>query len=120
METELGLSDFISLMSQPSWVWSDLYDFPRMNSWNELAREEIQKLFNYDLTLEYSDDLKLRRPNFEEISLHSICQNNANFTNYCKLVKKLPDLQTTMHFMNLAMSPTTFDDTNMKKKMRYR
>ena len=110
----------MTLMSQPPWIWSEIYDFPRMSSMSNLARKEIQTFFNYDANLEYSENLKLRKPNFEKKSLKSICkgENNSNFTNYCKLMENLPNLQTTMHLMSLAMSPTNFDDSNIKEYLR--
>ena len=101
------------LMSQPSWIWSEIYDFPRLNSFDDLARKEIQTFFNYDTKLEYSENLKLKKPKFKKWSLKNICtgQGNTNFTNYCKLANNLPDLTSTMQLMSLAMSPTKFDNS---------
>ena len=83
-----------------------------MYSFNDLARKEIQTLFNYDTRLEYSENLKLKKPKFKKWSLKNICsgQGNTNFTNYCKLVNNLPDLTSIMKLMGLAMSPTKFDN----------
>ena len=111
----------MTLMSQPSWIWSEIYDFPRMNSLNDLVRKEIQTFFNYDTTLEYSENLKLKKPNFEKDSLKFICNSqfySASFTNYCKMLQTLPDLQRTMQLMNLAMSPTSFDGHDIKERLR--
>ena len=109
----------MTLMSQPLWIWSEVYDFPRMNSMNDLARKEIQSVFNYDANIEYAENLKLKKPNFEKDSLKSICNENVNFTNYCKMMQSLPDLQLTMHLMNLAMSPLSFDGRDVKGRLRY-
>ena len=120
-DTAIGLTDFMTLMSQPSWIWSDIYDFPRMNSMDDLARKEIQTFFNYDTSLEYAENLKLKKPNFEKDFLKSVCNGqfyNANFTNYCKMLQNLPDLQLTMQLMNLAMSPNSFDSDAIKERLR--
>ena len=108
-------------MSQPSWIWSEIYDFPRLTSLNDLVRKEIQTFFNYDSRLEYSENLKLKKPNFEKDSLKSVCNTNfysANLTNYCKMLQNLPDLQLTMQLMNLALSPPSFDGRNIKERQR--
>ena len=120
-DTAIGLTDFMTLMAQPSWIWSDIYDFPRMNSMDYLARKEIQTFFNYDTSLEYAENLKLKKPNFEKDFLKSVCNGqfyNANFTNYCKMLQNLPDLQLTMQLMNLAMSPNSFDSDAIKERLR--
>ena len=108
------------LMSQPSWIWSEIYDFPRMNSLNDLARKEIQNFFNYDTNLEFSENLKLKKPKFKNKSMKTVCdgQGNTNFTNYCKLANNLPDLTTIMQLMSLAMSPTNFDNDYISDKIR--
>ena len=89
-----------------------------MNSLSDLARKEIQSFFNYDTSIEYAEDLKLKKPNFEKDSLKSVCDENANFTNYCKMLQSLPDLQLTMQLMNLAMSPSSFDNRDLKARLR--
>lgn len=92
-----------------------------MNSLNDLVRKEIQTFFNYDTTLEYSENLKLKKPNFEKDSLKFICNSqfySASFTNYCKMLQTLPDLQLTMQLMNLAMSPTSFDGHDITERLR--
>ena len=111
----------MTIMSQPSWIWSEIYDFPRMNSLNDSVRKEIQTFFNYDTNLEYSENLKLKKPNFEKDSLKFICNSqfySASFDNYCKMLQTLPDLQLTMQLMNLAMSPTSFDGHDIKERLR--
>ena len=121
MDAAIGLSDFMTIMSQPSWIWSEIYDFPRLTSLDDLVRKEIQTIFNYDTSLEYSENLKLKKPNFEKDSLKSVCNTNfysANLTNYCKMLQKLPDLQLTMQLMNLALSPPSFDGGNIKERQR--
>ena len=50
VDVKIGLSDFVSVMSQPPWVWNSNYDFPRLYSWSEGAKQPIFSLFNYDLT----------------------------------------------------------------------
>ena len=120
-DTAIGLSDFLTIMSQPSWIWSEIYDFPRLTSLNDLVRNEIQTFFNYDTSLEYSENLKLKKPNFEKDSLKSVCNTNfysANLTNYCKMLQNLPDLQLTMQLMNLALSPPSLDGRNIKERQR--
>ena len=119
-DEDIGLSDFMLLMSQPSWIWSEIYDFPRINSLNDLARKEIQNFFNYDTNLEFSENLKLKKPKFKKNSMKTVCngQGNTNFTNYCKLVNNLPDLTTIMQLMSLAMSPTNFDNNYISNKIR--
>ena len=47
MEFDYGLTDFISTMSQPAWVWTNGLDFPRLYSWSEDARKEILNLLRY-------------------------------------------------------------------------
>ena len=91
-----------------------------MHSLDDLTRKEIQTLFNFDNNLEYSENLKLKKPNFKKKSLKSICNHpvSTNFTNYCKLVRNLPDLQTTMQLMSLAMSSTNFDSDNIVDRVR--
>ena len=92
-----------------------------MNSLNDLVRKEIQTFFNYDTSLEYSENLKLKKPNFQKDSLKSICNSkfySENLTNYCKMLQTLPDLQLTMQLMNLAMSPTSFDGHDLKERLR--
>ena len=92
-----------------------------MNSMDDAARKEIQTFFNYDTSLEYAENLKLKKPNFEKDFLKSVCNGqfyNANFTNYCKMLQNLPDLQLTMQLMNLAMSPNSFDSDAIKERLR--
>ena len=119
IDVDIGLTEYISLMSQPAWVWKENYDFPRMYSLSEETREELQTLFNYDKTLRFSEKLKLKMPNFEKFSLPTACRGNQNFSNYCKLLEKLPDLQTTMHFMNLAKFPLNFQENSVVNLIRY-
>ena len=47
MEFDYGLTDFISTMSQPAWVWTNGLDFPRLYSWTEDTRKELLNLFKY-------------------------------------------------------------------------
>ena len=88
-----------------------------MYSMNAEARNELQTLFNYDSTIDYTENLNLKMPNFEKFSLSTLCQN-SNFSNYCKIVEKLPGLETTMHFMNLAKFPLDFDKSEIKNFIR--
>ena len=104
-------------MSQPAWVWKENYDFPRMYSLSAEARKELQTLFNYDSKIDYSENLNLKMPNFEKFSLPTVCQNSS-FSNYCKIVENLPDLQTTMHFMKLAKFPLDIHESKIKNLIR--
>ena len=116
-DMEIGLSDYIAFMSKPAWIWNNIYDFPPLYSLEYEARKEIQDVFNFDSSLPYADDLDLRSPDFEKLSLPRICEN-SNFTNYCKLAKNLPDLQTTMHFMNLAKFPLDIETENIEPMIK--
>ena len=117
---EMGLTDFISLMSQPPWIWTQPYDFPRMYSLKSETRKEIQDVFKYDNSVFYSEDLNLKLPDFGKLSMSSICENenNFNFTDYCQLTNSLPDLQTIMHMMSLAKFPNTFENKNVRNMIR--
>ena len=114
--TEIGLSDFITMMSQPVKIWTDSYDFPKMRTLSSGARKEIQDFFNFDPTVNTRDLLTLRTPDFETIQIKSLC-SNSNFTNYCKMIQNFPDLQTTMHLMSLATDPVEND--GVKNLLRY-
>ena len=114
---EIGLSDYIAFMAKPAWIWNNIYDFPPLYSLEYGARKEIQDFFNFDSSLPTADDLELKVPDFEKLSLPTVCEN-ANFTNYCKLAKNLPDLQTTMHFMNLAKFPLEIETGNVEKMIK--
>ena len=109
IETKFGLTDFISSMSQPSWVWSNGWDFPRLYTWDDDAKTELFNLFNYDSSLLFRGQLDLEEPNFENISLPELC-NSDQFPNYCNISEDVPDLLTTMHLMNLAKFPLNVKD----------
>ena len=112
VETDIGLTEYISLMAQPAWTWREPWDFPRLYSWNSEARDEIMKLFNYNNDALFRGLIELHEPNFENFSLPTICDNEENeiLTNYCKMLKTLPSLQTTMDLMFLATFPLNIND----------
>ena len=116
-DMEIGLSDYIAFMAKPAWIWDNIYDFPPLYSLDYEARKEIQDAFNFDSSLPFADDLDLKSPNFEKLSLPKLCAN-SNFTNYCNLAKNLPDLQTTMHFMNLAKFPLDIETANIEQMIK--
>ena len=111
MDVEIGLSDYIYTMAKPSWVWSSGLDFPRLYSWDDDAREELLKLFNYDTSLSHRGFLELEIPDFENLSLPSLC-NSENFQNYCKIASNIPNLKTTMALMNTAKFPLRFSNSD--------
>ena len=118
VDPSISLTDYITLMSQPAKVWSDKYDFPRMLSLEDEAKNELYDFFNFDTSVDYRFKLKLKVPNFETISMSSLCNGNENFTNYCQILEKLPNLETTMHLMSLASNPLGFENENIKKLLR--
>ena len=78
-DVEIGLSDYIAFMAKPAWIWDNIYDFPPLYSLDYEARKEIQDAFNFDSSLPFADDLDLRSPNFEKLSLPKLCDNsNSN------------------------------------------
>lgn len=115
-EVKIGLSDYISNMAQPPWIWTKNYDFPRLYSWDKEAKTPIFSLFNYDLTQSFKGNLRLSAPDFESFSLAGLCSDPArrsNYSGYCELTESLPDLPTTMHLMHLAEYPLDFNE-NLK------
>ena len=115
VETDFGLSEFISMMSHPAWVWRKELEFPRLYSWSQEAKDEIFKLFNYDSTLIFRGLLKLEEPNFENFSLPLACkEQDSKLKNYCNMLEKLPDLETTMNLMHLAKFPVKIKDSISK------
>ena len=118
MNVEMGLSDYISTMSQPAWVWQEGLDFPRLYSWSDSAREEIYHLFNYDQLSSVRDDLQLELPDFENLSLSSLCKSvQTNLTNYCSLAEHLTSLETTLDMMSLASHPLVISE-KLKSKFK--
>lgn len=116
VDVKIGLSDFISNMAQPPWIWTTNYDFPRIYSWAKEAKDPIFALFNYDLTQTFRGNLRLSEPDFETFSLPQLCSDpdtRQNYTGYCKIAENLPDLTTTMHLMHLAEYPLDFNE-NLK------
>ena len=114
VDVQFGLTDFISTMSQPSWVWENGMDFPKLYSWDRRAREEIFSLFNYNDALQFRATLDLESPNFENFSLPLLCKsdlkNTMGLSNYCEVAQNLPDIGTTLNLMSWANHPTNFDN----------
>lgn len=78
VDVKLGLSDYISNMAQPAWIWTKNYDFPRLYSWDKKAKTSIFSLFNYDLAQSFKGNLRLSAPNFETFSLPTLCSDPAS------------------------------------------
>ena len=118
VQTEIGLSDYVSVMAKPSWVWTNAWDLPKLYSWEQKTKLELFDLFNYDQRLQKLNNLK--EPNFEKFSLSSLCkgENNVLLKRYCKVTKTLPDLQTTMILMQLAKFPLSFKENRLKNMLR--
>ena len=113
-DVKIGLSDFVSVMSQPSTVWSSQLDFPRLYSLDRPAQSEIFSLFNYDESLGVRTQQKLRTPDFEKFSLPSFCSGpESDQVRYCNLTKQLPDLRTTMAMMHLAKYPLEIHEDHL-------
>ena len=92
----------MAVMSLPSWVWIEGQDFPRLYSWNEKARTEIMKAFQYHTDMVSRVNLKLQIPNFSTFTYDQWCQESKNLSDYCSLSSQLPDLDTTLQLMSLA------------------
>ena len=107
----MGISDFISVMAQPSFIWKEKYEFPRLYSWDSTAKNQIFNLFNYLDNLAFRGELELKEPDFEQFSLPTLCSKRRNeFSCYCDLVENLPDLDIIMHLMHLAEYPLDFNE----------
>ena len=94
-------------MALPSWVWSNGLDFPRLYSWDQKARDELLELLKYDKSVQQRGLLNLELPDFQNLSFLDLC-DSKNFEHYCKLYANIPDLKTTMDFMNIAKFPSKF------------
>ena len=109
----IGITDFISAMALPSFIWKDQFEFLRLYSLDDTARNQIFSLFNY-LPYPLTNnriDLRLKEPNFENFSLPMLCSERRNsFSGYCDLVETLPDLKVIMHLMHLAQYPLNFNE----------
>ena len=116
LDVRISLSDYISNMAQPAWIWTTNYDFPRLYSWEKAAKDPVLSLFNYDQTQSFRGNLRLSAPDFQTFSLPTLCTDPAsrlNYTGYCELAENLPDLETTLHLMHLAEYPLDFNE-NLK------
>ena len=77
-EADIGLSDYISLMSQPAYIMKvtiiintdiiltiviiimqEKYEFPRLYSWTKKAKQSVFALFNYMENASFRGDLKV-------------------------------------------------------------
>ena len=112
-KANMGLTDFVSAMALPSSIWKEKFEFPRLYSWDNIARNQIFSLFNY-LPYPLTDsraNLKLKEPDFENFSLPTLCSERRNdFLGYCDLVENLPDLDVIMYLMHLAQYPLDFNE----------
>ena len=118
-DVKIGLSDFVSVMSQPSRVWSSQLDFPRLYSLERSAQSEIFSLFNYDERLGLRTQQRLQTPDFEKFSLPSFCSGlESGQVQYCNITKQLPDLWTTMAMMNLAKHPLEIREKDLERLTR--
>ena len=112
-DVEIGLSDYISLMAQPPYIWREKYEFPRLYSWSQPAQDSIFTLFNYMKNASFRGDLKLTEPNFETFSLTTLCTDpdrRSLYEDYCRMTENLPDLELMMHLMHLAEYPLSFNE----------
>ena len=100
-------------MSLPSWVWIEGQDFPRLYSWEDKARDEIMKNFQYQNGKISRANLELHSPNFETFSYGQWCSTSNNLSTYCSLSNNLPDLEITHQLMSLA-----FDSLQMKDNIK--
>ena len=115
-DVKIGLSDFVSVMSQPSTVWSSQLDFPRLYSLERSAQSEIFSLFNYDESLGLRTQQRLQSPDFEKFSLPSYCIGpESGQVQYCNITKQLPDLRTTMAMMHLAKYPLEIREEHLDR-----
>ena len=113
-DVKIGLSDFVSVMSQPERVWSSQFDFPRLYSLAKPIQSEIFSLFNYDDKLTVRTQQELQTPDFENFSLPSYCSGpESDQVRYCNLTKQLPDLRTTMAMMHLAKYPLEIHEDHL-------
>ena len=117
-DVQIGLRDFITGLSQPIRAWKSGFDFPKLNSWSHEAKMEIFKLFNYDESLFFRGIIDVVMPDFQNVIKSPLCRNAEfnNLTNYCEIVKRLPDLKTTMSLMHLAKYPLEFR-TNIEHQL---
>ena len=111
-KAHMGISDFISVMAQPSFIWREKYEFPRLYSWNDTAKNEIFSFFNYLQNATFRGEIELKETDFEtDFSLPTLCSEKRNlFSGYCDLAENLPDLDVIMHLMHLAEYPLDFNE----------
>ena len=114
-DVKIGLSDFVSVMSQPERVWSSQFDFPRLYSLAKPIQSEIFSLFNYDEKLTVRTQQELQTPDFDNFSLPSYCSGpESDQVRYCNLTKQLPDLRTTLAMMHLAKYPLEIQEDHLE------
>ena len=112
-DVQIGLSDYISVMAQPAYIWREKYEFPRLYSWNASARDSIFHLFNYMNNASFRGDIKLTQPNFETFSLATLCTDpdrRIMYEDYCNITENLPNLESMMQLMHLAEYPLSFNE----------
>ena len=120
VKTEFGLTDYISSMSNPAWVWSMPYEFPRFYTWNDTAKEELFAQFNYieSPDIFFRGMFELKKIDFEIFDLPNLCNDDSrNMSEYCTVAEKVPDLEKTLDLMNLASNPVSFND-NLKERIK--
>ena len=110
-DANIGLTEFISLMSLPPLVWREKYEFPRFYTFDDASKTQLNKLFNYGLNETFRGNIKLKIPNFEDFSLPAMCrERRAEYAEYCDLEDNIPDLNTIMHLMHLSEYPLDWNE----------
>ena len=99
-EISFGLTDFIITLLQPAWIWESGLEFPRLYSWNKDAVTDIHNLFQYNTNASSRGNLLLETPDFQTDPQLSTLDG------YNQLSKNVPDLDTTMQLMGLALNPS--------------
>ena len=111
-QIEIGLSEFISHLAQPSKVLNSVYEFPSLTTWGENERKEVQDLFNFtpDATYPMSGRLKMNEKSIKSpFLLYDLCSQEGqpfhNLTGYCNMSKAMPSIWKMMPLMRLATHP---------------
>ena len=117
---EIGISDFLKLMSRPPTIWGDKLDFPLLKSLDDDLMNFIYGMFNFDPEMSVRDYMDVSVPNFENMSLASYCTNvdDEKVNKYCQMAENLPDLDEIMSLMYLASSPTTISSVKLNNKIK--
>ena len=104
VDMEVGLSEFITLLSTPADMFNKPLEIPGLNTFPKEVRHEVMKLFNYSHLID-REDQKLNQPDLKA----KICsQENfapSNLASYCRQAKKLPTIEKIMPLLRLAKHP---------------